>query len=364
MGRIENFLEMLENKKLDGFLVTNRTDIRYLCGFSGSAGMLWISPKRRVFITDFRYDTQTKHEIGDKAEIFITSPEKDYFTLLKELELFKDIQYVGFDSGDIYYNTYRHLSSISLSTNLIPVSGPASELRSKKEPEEIQKIRQAAKIAIDALIESLPLLRHGITENEFSAELEYRMKKKGSEKCSFDTIVASGWRAALPHGAASDKVIETGEMIVVDFGATYQGYTSDITRTFFLGTPDEKFKTIYETTLSAQKSAIRGASAGKTGKEIDSIARDIITNAGYGENFGHGLGHGIGLVVHDSPTVNQKNEKPLPENSVVTIEPGIYISNWGGVRIEDDVLITEKGAEVLTKELPKALKDMVIPVTK
>ncbi len=362
MQRIEHFLNIIEEKNLNAFLITHNTDIRYLSGFSGSAGVLWISKERNVFITDFRYKTQAEQEVGEKAEIFITDKDKSYTDIIKDENLVREGQFIGFDAYNTNYDLYRRLGAKFVESNLIPVKAPLAEMRAQKEPYEIENIRQAAKIAMESLAETLPLLRPGITEKEFAAELEYRMKKKGSEKPSFDTIVASGWRAALPHGLPSDKSIDVGEMVTIDYGATYEGYASDITRTFFLGSPDEKFKKIYQTVLSAQEKAIDTAKAGMTGKEIDGIARNIIDDAGFGENFGHSLGHGLGLVVHDFPMISYHNEKPIPKNAVVTIEPGIYIEGFGGVRIEDDVIIKENSTEIITNELPKELRDIVIPV--
>ncbi|MCD6594320.1 aminopeptidase P family protein [bacterium] len=362
MTRMEQFKEIIEKERLDGFLVTNHTDIRYLTGFTGDACMLWVEKSRAIFITDFRYETQSKKEVENKAEIYIISPKKSYFSILKEQKIFDDKKLVGFDENVVNYAFYRRLAGMFMNVSWIPLKNPVSELRAVKDNEEINKIVQSVEIAIESLVDALPLLRPGITEKEFSAELEYRMKRKGSEKPSFETIVASGWRAALPHGIASDKIIESGEMVTVDFGATYNGYASDLTRTFFIGKPDNKFIKIYEIVLEAQLTAANKAKAGMTGKEIDGIARKIIEDAGYGEYFGHGLGHGIGLVVHDSPGVNSRSEKPIRENSVITIEPGIYIPDWGGVRIEDDFIVKSDGTKWLSSELPKEISDIIIPV--
>ncbi len=362
MQRIKRFLDIMEEKKLDAFLATHDTDIRYLSGFTGSAGVLWVSKGRNVFITDFRYKIQAEQEVGEKAEIFITDKDKSYTDIIKDQKLIKNEQYIGFDAYHTNYDLYRRFCAEFTESNLIPVKSPLAKLRAQKEESEIENIRQAAKIAMESLAETLPLLRPGITEKEFAAELEYRMRKKGSEKPSFETIVASGWRAALPHGIASEKSIDIGEMVVIDYGATYAGYASDITRTLFLGNPDEKFKKIYNTVLKAQKKAIGTAKAGMTGKEIDDIARNIIIDAGFGENFGHSLGHGLGLVVHDFPMISYRNEEPILENAVVTIEPGIYIEDFGGVRIEDDIIVKKDGTEIITDELPKEFNNIVIPV--
>lgn len=362
MNRIEKFLSALEKERLDGFLVTSMPDIRYLSGFTGSAGMMWISPKQKIIMTDFRYDTQIREEVKIDAEIHITSTDRNYFAILKELSAMKGVKYAGFDSAEVDFNLYKKIVSEFPELNWIPTSNIIANIAAQKDEDEIEKIRRAAEVAIESLIETLPLLRPGIAEREFSAELEYRMRRKGSEKCPFDVIIASGYRAALPHGAASEKIIQKGEMIVIDFGATMDGYVSDITRTFFLGEPSEKFKKIYDTVLLAQTTAINSLRPGITGKELDSLARKVIEDAGFGQNFGHGLGHGLGLLVHGEPRVNQRNENPLPEHAVVTIEPGIYIAGWGGVRIEDDVLISPDGAVVLTSNLQKSFSDIIIPV--
>jgi len=362
MSRISNFLEALERERLDAFLVTSQVDIRYLVGFSGSAGMLWVSPERVVFLTDFRYETQSKEQIGDKAEIHIITAEKGYYDWIEELKLTEGKKFVGFDENVVKYGTYKRLISRFPDVNWIPLADPIGKLRAVKDPDEVNKIQQAVDIAVEALSETLPLLRPGITEKEFAAELEYRMRRKGSERPAFETIVASGYRAALPHGIASDKVISAGEMVTIDFGAVFEGYASDLTRTYFVGTPDQKFKEIYGIVLRAQTTAIQNAKPGITGKELDGIARKIIEDAGYGEYFGHSLGHGLGLYVHDSVAVGVRNENPLEEGTVITIEPGIYIPEWGGVRIEDDAVLRADGAEVLSEQLPKQLGDIVIPV--
>ncbi len=362
MTRIEQFLEKMTQLRLDGFLVTSRADVRWLCNFSGSAGILWVSPQKCLFLTDFRYQTQAEKQIGGLCEIHITSPGRGTLAILAELEVAKGKSFIGFDSTDVNYSLYKQLMVRFPDANLIPVPSPLDSLRAVKESEEVEKIRQAAKISAEALIEVLPLLRPGITELEFAAELQYRLLRKGTPKVAFDPIVVSGKRAALPHGMPTDKVIEKGDMVTVDFGATHDGYVADITRTFVLGTPDEKFRQIYQIVLDAHIRAVEFARAGVSGKDVDAVARNFITTAGFGEYFGHGLGHGIGLVVHDTPGVNSSNENPLPIGAVVTIEPGIYIPEWGGVRIEDDYLVGENGLECLSCELPKKLADMIVPV--
>jgi Xaa-Pro aminopeptidase len=362
MNRISTFQEIYRQKKLDAFFATKLVDIRYLCGFSGSNATMWLSPERNCFFTDFRYKTQSAEQIGDKAEIFITSVEKDLIKLMQEQNLVRKDMFVGFDPDCTTYSQFNRLKSHFPDTNWIPVRSPLNPLKSAKDAGELELIKIAARIAADSLVETLPLLRPGITEREFAAELSYRLQLNGSEKDAFDTIVVSGPRAAMPHGTPSGKTIVTGEMITVDFGATYKGYCSDITRTFFLGTPDPKFIEIYNIVLNSQKAAFDKIKAGVIGKDVDAASREFITNAGYGEYFQHGLGHGIGLLVHDCPSFSPTEDKQIPAGAVLTVEPGIYIPDWGGIRIEDDIAVTETGYECLTCSLPKDLKDITIPV--
>ena len=223
-----------------------------------------------------------------------------------------------------------------------------------KEAGEIDKIKKACGITDKVFEKLLGIIKPGMKEKDVSAEISYWHKLYGADKDSFDPIVASGWRGALPHGAASDKVIEAGEMVTLDFGCYYDGFASDLTRTISVGNPGDEMKKIYDTVLLAQTAAIDAAKEGVTTKELDSIARNIINNAGYEGKFGHGLGHGLGIEVHEMPSVSQRMDISIPANVVVTIEPGIYIEGLGGVRIEDDIMITSGGCEVFNKS-PKEL---------
>ena len=225
-----------------------------------------------------------------------------------------------------------------------------------KDDFEIKQIQKAADIVDETYEHILKWVKPGMTENEVNNEMEMFMRSKGATCSSFDTIVASGHRGALPHGVASNKVIEEGDMITLDFGALYEGYVSDITRTFAIGEPKEEMKKIYNIVLESQLAALEQIKPGMTGKEADSIARDIISSYGYGEQFGHSLGHGIGLEVHEGPALSQKSDIVLEENMCVTLEPGIYVEGLGGVRIEDDVLVTKNGLQRFTK----STKDLII----
>ncbi len=361
MNRLDKFVDIMRNMRLDGFLFMFNTDIHYLTGFTGSACYMWVSPERRIFMTDFRYESQAKLEVGEKAEIQITTLEKNYYDLLDELNVFQNVKYVGFDSNHTNYAIYKRVANRFNKVNWIPVLKPLENLREVVDTEELNNIKRAAEIAIKSIKETLPMLKSGIAEKDFAVELEYRIMKNGGQEKSFPIIVASGHRAALPHGTASDKIIKKGEMITIDFGAYYNYYASDITRTYFLGEPSFKFETIYKTVLNAQKTAIEGMKVGMKGMEIDALAREVIKDAGYEEFFGHGLGHGLGLMVHDYPILSSRTERIIPSGVAVTVEPGIYIPDWGGVRIEDDVLLTDYGIEVLTQGLPKEFEEIIIP---
>ena len=257
------------------------------------------------------------------------------------------MQNVGFEGNLVSYDTYLQLSKAYIS--LISISGVIEKIREVKDEAEIQLIQKASDIVDETFEYILTVAKAGMTEQQLKAKLESKMLELGAEGTSFDTIVASGVRGALPHGVASDKVINHGEMITLDFGAYYKGYSSDITRTFAIGEPDPQLKEIYNIVLEANLKGIEAAKKGITGKALDAVARDYITEKGYGDAFGHSLGHGIGLDVHEGPNLSRKSETELDVNNCVTIEPGIYIDGLGGVRIEDDILIKENGCERFTK---------------
>lgn len=355
--RINNARKKIEELGLDGIIFTNLVNIRYLCGYSGSNGLLFVSKDAALFFTDFRYKTQIQTEVIGVKKIV---PESgSLISALSERPELKSVKKIGFEKSITYSKLEVIKETLTNISEWKPTDDFVAEMRWIKTPAEIAGIEKAIEVAEKALIESKSFLRPGTTEIEFAAELEYNMRKGGSEKPAFDTITVSGKRSALIHGIPSDKEFETGDFITIDFGARVKGYHSDITRTFILGEPTAKQREIYELVLAAQKAAIDGLRAGMKGMEIDSIAREVITKAGYGEYFGHGLGHGLGLEVHDNQGIGAKSENIVPENSVITIEPGIYIPELGGVRIEDDVLVTKDGATVLSG-LPKEIDDAII----
>lgn len=350
MIRINRVREAMKNMKIDGLLVTTPKNIRYLANFTGSAGNVLITPDTQYFITDFRYTEQAKEQ-AEGFEVIIH--RTGIYDEVNKILTNEKIQMLGIEADNMKVSTYSKLSE-EFDAVLVQTSGVVEKIREVKDETEIALIKEAARITDAAFEHILTFIRPGITENDIANELDRYVKSEGSTGVSFDTIVASGVRSSMPHGVASNKIIEHGDLITLDFGCFYQGYTSDMTRTIALGEIDPKLKEIYEVVLEAHNRVIREAKAGMTGKEVDAIARDYITEMGYGEYFGHTTGHGIGLDVHEGPAIAARNEEALVPNNVITDEPGIYIEGLGGVRIEDDLIISETGA-VSINQSPKNL---------
>lgn len=347
---IDKIRLLLEEKSLDGILLYKPENRRYVSGFTGSTGYVLITETDAKFITDFRYIEQATVQC-DGFEIIETGNKKTIVDVLNELTLFK----LGVEEDYMTYGQFIELTNKLMGTKLVPLEGAILKLRSVKTSDEIKNIKKAANIADRAFEHILKFIKPGLTELDIALELEFFMKKKGASKLSFEPIVASGKRSSLPHGIASDKIIETGDMITLDFGCVYNGYCSDMTRTIVLGRANDRQKEIYNIVLEAQKTSLKAVKPGITGAELDVIARNIINDNGYGQYFGHGLGHGVGLEVHELPRINARGNVPMEPGMVITIEPGIYIPNFGGVRIEDLVLATDKGYEVLSK----STKDLI-----
>ncbi|NLL43902.1 MAG: aminopeptidase P family protein [Firmicutes bacterium] len=343
MERITRIRERLQAEGADVFLVSSAVNRRYLTGFTGSAGLVWISGTRQALLTDFRYVEQVKAECPDWELIQI----ENYNESLKKLIEDDGVKKIAFEKD---YVTVKQIEEWreKLSPQFLGVSGWAEELRMIKSEAEIENIKRAAKIADDAFAELLPKIRSGVTELDIALELEFLMRKRGASAMSFDPIVASGPRSALPHARPTDRVFSVGDFVVFDFGCVVNGYCSDMTRTIVIGEPEEQHLLIYDLVLKAQLTSLEAVGPGKTGAEIDAIARDIIGEMGYGEYFGHGLGHSLGLEVHESPRLSKTDQTVLQPGMLVTVEPGVYIPGFGGVRIEDLVLVTEGGHEVLS----------------
>lgn len=342
--RIAKLQSLLRTQQLDGMIISRPENCRYFSGFTGSAGMLLISNSATKLLTDFRYVEQAEKQ-ADGYEIiqYSSNPYETLDNTIQQLQL----KNVGFEQDYITYDVFRKITATLTKAVLVPLA--VNHLRMEKDADELAAVKKAVAIADSAFEHILTFIRPGVSEQDISFELEFQMRKLGAEKTAFDNIVASGPRGALPHGAPSPKKIESGEMITMDFGAVYQGYHSDITRTIVVGQPTPKQQEIYDVVLAAQLTGIQAVKAGLLGSEVDARARQVIEKAGYGEFFGHGLGHSLGLMIHEEPRLSPSNtDTRLRENMVVTVEPGIYLPGWGGVRIEDTVVVSAEGCEVLT----------------
>lgn len=346
-NRLNRFLAKLDVTNLDAFLVTGERNVFYLTGFWGTAGTVFISQQRRIFVTDSRYILTAKQIIKD----FEVVDSRDALTAIAQLIADEPISRIGFDA-QISYATYQVLTGIFSDYELVAQQDFVEELRQIKDSKEIALIRQACQISDQAFIDALDFIKPGKTELEIANFLDFRMRELGATGVSFDTIVASGYRSAMPHGRASDKTIAQGDSLTLDFGCIFEHYASDMTRTIHIGQTTDEERAIYDIALRANAALIEQARAGMTFADVDGIPRSIIADAGYGEQFTHGIGHGMGLDVHELPFF--RGEGRLQAGMVITDEPGIYLDGLYGVRIEDDLLITETGCEVLTTA-PKEL---------
>ncbi|EIW01265.1 M24 family metallopeptidase [Thermoanaerobacter siderophilus] len=350
--RLQNLRELMKEKDIEAFVIYKFVNVTYITGFTGDDSVALVTHNKAIFITDGRYTEQAQKEVKDFEVIEHKTGIKE---VLKEYIKTLEIKKLAFEEN-ISYGQYRELKEL-LEIELIPQANLVETLRMVKDEEEIENIKKAQNITDRAFEHLLKFIKVGMTEKEVALELEYFMKKQGAEDLSFDTIVASGKRSSLPHGKASEKVIEKGDFVTIDFGCKVGGYCSDMTRTIVMGKASEKQKEIYNIVLEAQQKAIDNIRAGITSKEADLLARSVIEEKGYGQYFSHSLGHGVGLEVHEAPSLSFKKEEILKEGAIVTVEPGIYIPDFGGVRIEDMVLLKEDGVINLTKS-PKYLIEL------
>lgn len=336
----------LEGEGLDALLVTHLPNIRYLTGFTGSAALLLVRHDATVLITDFRYAVQAPSEAGEAAAVEVD--QKSVWERLGRLLAAAPPVSLGIEAHALTVRDAERLGGLARG-RVVPTADLVEHLRAVKSPEEVDSIRAAAALAQAALAEVLPGVRSGQTEREVGAVLEAALRRRGSEWHPFPTIVASGPRAALPHARTSARVIQAGEWLLLDFGAQVDGYCADLTRTVVVGgRADQRQRTVYELVRSAQRRALEHLRAGMTGREGDALAREVIAARGFGDAFGHSLGHGLGLEVHEAPRLAPTADQVLPEHAVVTVEPGVYLPGWGGVRLEDDVHLGRDGAEVLS----------------
>jgi len=338
--------ERLRAEGLAGLLVTHLPNIRYLTGFSGSSGAVLVLPGETVLVTDFRYETQAAEEAGAHARVEVV--RSDVWERVAKLAGRGRGEGWGFESESTSVATAAALARHGLPA-LRPVEGLVEDLRVRKSDDEVAAIRGAADLAHAAFTATVDAVKPGATEADIVAVLEGELRRRGSEGHPFPTIVASGPRSALPHAATGRRTVGPNEIVLLDFGAQVDGYCADLTRIVVTGTADDRIRMVFELVRDAQTQALAGLRGGLTGKQGDALARAPIEQRGFGDAFGHSLGHGLGLEVHEAPRVSRTNEKPLPVDSVVTVEPGVYLPGWGGIRLEDDVRLTAEGVELLSR---------------
>lgn len=344
MSKLGKLRTALAENNLDAILITSPINRRYITGFTGSAGAVIVSENTAIFITDFRYTEQAEAQ-ADGFKI-VEHKEGIIVEIQKQLQE-NNVKKLGFEKDHTTYGQYEAYRA-AFDAEVVPVSGLVEEIRIIKTSEELEIMKKAAKIADDAFLHIQSFIKPGVKEIEVSNELEFFMRKQGAVSSSFDTIVASGYRSAMPHGVASEKEIQSGELVTLDYGALYNGYCSDITRTVAVGEVSDELRKIYDIVLEANLRGVKEIKPGMTGKEADAITRDYITEKGFGKHFGHSTGHGLGMEVHEAPGLSHRSEQSLQPGMVVTVEPGIYVAGLGGCRIEDDIVITESGNERLT----------------
>jgi Xaa-Pro aminopeptidase len=345
--RLHNLRRALVRMNCDALAISNLTNVRYLCGYTGTSGLVLVSATEAFFITDFRYQSQAAQQVSSEYSIVIA--EKGLWREAAQLAKKQRWKTLGFEAEHTSVAAWQDLQKELNPVETSPARAMVETLRLQKDEAEIAIMRRAVEI-IDEVFEYIcGVLKPGLSEREVSDELTRQMKLRGASGPSFETIVASGVRSALPHGVASDKILEAGELVTIDMGAIYNGYCSDCTRTVCLGKPTRKQQQIYEIVWRAQTAAAAALRPGLNVKAADAVARKIIEDAGFGKAFGHGLGHGVGIDIHEAPRLSRLGKGNLKSGMMVTCEPGIYLDGWGGVRIEDMLLITDSGAETLTQ---------------
>ena len=349
--KMSNLIEPL--LQTDAMLITDPYNMRYLSGFRGGEGILYISGKSHVLITDSRYTEAASKESTYKVEEESRNRRRE--EILASYIRGEKIRTLGFEDLHMKCAAYQKLrDAMPEGLRFIPLGGSVNALREIKSEGEIQLLARAEQIGDEAFSDLLGVLHAGMTEREVAAELEYRMKKRGAQGFSFDTIAASGPNSSMPHAIPTDRKLADGDFLTLDFGCLYEGYCSDMTRTIAIGNVSNRQKEIYHTVLAAQNAALQGLHAGMTGEAGDALARDVIRKAGYGDCFGHALGHSVGLYIHEEPRLGPGSRVILKKGMIETVEPGIYVPGFCGVRIEDMVVITDDGVIDLTHS-PKEL---------
>ena len=345
MNHIRQIREHLADFQLDAMLLTCEANRFYSTGFhsSGTDGAALITARNAYYLTDGRYTEAAGNVLGNSFTLFEVRADRKYTDILKELIQQENLKRMGFEDAYMTVKDYESYRT-KLSCELIPAAELLQNLRQVKDAEELQTLTDAQRIAEKALNDILQEVRPGVSEREIAARIQYLLLHYGAEDKSFDPIVVSGPNGSLPHGVPSEKLIQAGEFVTMDFGCIYHGYCSDMTRTVAVGFATDEMRRVYATVLQAQLAGIASVRAGVTGKEVDAAARAVIAEAGYGKYFSHSFGHGVGVEIHENPYAASSNDKPLPAGAVISAEPGIYIPGKLGVRIEDVITVTENGS--------------------
>lgn len=362
MSRFEtrraNLRKLIRKEGAEALLVTSFTNVTYLTGFTGDDSYLLVGPKDTILISDPRYTTQLEEECPDVTH-HIRPPGESMLDGVSKAVTSAKVAKLAVEADSMSVALYGQISGKLSRASLMQAAGLVEELRVVKDKQEIEEICVAARYAEKGFAILRATLRPELTEKEVAADLEHQMRLLGATGCSFPPIIAVGARAALPHARPTEQKIGAADFVLVDWGATARQYKSDLTRVLVTGKISPKLERVYNVVLDAQERAIAAVRPGMTGREVDAVARGVIKDAGFGKQFGHGLGHGLGLDIHEAPRLAAAAEQVLKPGMVVTVEPGIYLPGWGGVRIEDDILITKDGCEVLTN-VPKKLEECVV----
>jgi len=342
--RLKTFRKMVLTEPVEAVLVSGPSNVRYLSGFTGSYGYVFMTRKWACLLTDGRYETQAAQEVGHMA---VRVESRPLWEAVGDLGREKGVRVLGFEPAHTGYELYQSLRKAGF--RLRPLHRKVEELRQLKSDHEMRAIRRAVRIAEESFLAVQGLIRPGTSERDLAAALECEIRKRGSDRLPFEAIVATGRRSSLPHARPTSRKLKAGDLLVVDWGAEYNGYFSDMTRSFILGGAAGEKKKVYDIVLEAQRAAVRVVLPGISLKAVDKAARDVIEGYGYGLFFNHGTGHGVGLDVHEMPRVSRMGKGPVEEGMVFTVEPGIYIPDMGGVRIEDMIHVTREGARPLTR---------------
>jgi len=347
MNHIQQIQQQLKDNHFDAILITDEKNQRYATGFPFTDGVVIVTQNTAHLITDSRYIEAAEKTVPSSVETVLFGSGKKLVPIIREILSANNIEILGAEEEKLSFLKYNQYQRV-LGLSLTPAQFIFNQLRQSKDEDEISSMIQAQRIAEKALEKVLQIIKPGISEREIAAELNYQMMKLGAEGTSFDTISITGTKTSMPHGIPGDELVKAGDFVTMDFGCLKNGYCSDMTRTVAVCSASDKMKNVYDTVLNAQKKALSVAKAGMTGAEIDSVARNVINEAGYGDYFGHSFGHSLGLDIHEAPAASPTNNSPMPVNAVVSAEPGIYIPGEFGVRIEDVMILKENGCEDIT----------------